>query len=61
MIGKNFSLLFFLRKPKNFVAGNMPIYIRITVDGNSKEMTTSRKCDPKLWDQKGEKATEIRP
>lgn len=56
MIGKNFSLLFFLRKPKNYVAGNMPIYIRITVEGNSKEMTTSRKCDPKSWDQKAEKA-----
>ncbi len=56
MIGKNFSLLFFLRKPKNYVAGNMPIYIRITVEGNSKEMTTSRKCDPKLWGHKSEKA-----
>ncbi len=27
--------------------GEMPVYIRITVDGQSKEMTTSRKCDPK--------------
>ncbi len=55
MIGKNFSVLFFLRKPKKYVAGNMPIYMRITVESNSKEMTTSRTCDPKLWDQKGEK------
>lgn len=56
MIGKNFSLLFFLKKPKNYVTGNMPIYIRITIEGNSKEMTTSRKCDPKIWNQKMEKA-----
>ena len=56
MIGKNFSLLFFLKKPKNYVSGNMPIYIRITVDHQSKEMTTSRHCDPKLREQRAEKA-----
>jgi site-specific recombinase XerD len=56
MIGKNFSLLFFLKKPKNYKSGNMPIYIRITVDGLSREMTTSRSCDRDLWDQKAGKA-----
>jgi integrase len=56
MIGKNFSLLFYLKKPKNYVSGNMPIYIRITVDGQIKEMTTSRKCIPEIWDQKSERA-----
>jgi len=34
----------------------MPIYMRITVDGRAKEMTTSRNCDPALWDQRAEKA-----
>ena len=56
MLGKNFSLLFYLKKPKNYVSGNMPIYMRITVEGQVKEMTTSRKCDPEIWDQKAEKA-----
>src|SRR5450432_1310223 len=56
MLGKNFSLLFYLKKPKNYVSGNMPIYMRITVDGQVKEMTTSRKCDPVIWDQNSEKA-----
>jgi site-specific recombinase XerD len=56
MLGKNFSLLFYLKKPKNYVSGNMPIYMRITVEGQVKEMATSRKCDPKIWDQKAEKA-----
>jgi len=56
MLGKNFSLLFFLKKPKNYVSGNMPIYMRITVEGQSKEMTTSRECDRQMWDQKVEKA-----
>ena len=56
MLGKNFSLLFFLKKPKNYVSGDMPIYMRITVDGQAKEMTTSRKCNPEIWNQKAEKA-----
>ena len=56
MLGKNFSLLFFLKKPKNYVSGVMPIYMRITVDGQVKEMTTSRQCDPQSWNQKAEKA-----
>ena len=56
MVGKNFSLLFTLRRPKNYVSGDMPIYMRITVDGLVKEMTTSRSCDPELWDQQSEKA-----
>ena len=56
MIGKNFSLLFFLKKPKNYLSGYRPIYMRITVEGQSREMATSRKCDLKLWDQKSERA-----
>lgn len=30
----NFSLLFYLKKQKNYVSGNVPIYMRITVEGN---------------------------
>ena len=56
MLGKNFSLLFFLKKPKNYVSGEMPIYMRITVNGQAKEMTTARHCDPQSWNQKAEKA-----
>ncbi|MFT3980624.1 MAG: site-specific integrase [Ferruginibacter sp.] len=56
MLGKNFSVLFFLKKPKNYVSGEMPVYMRITVDGQQKEMTTARHCDPQSWNQKAEKA-----
>lgn len=35
-----FSLLFYLKRPKNYVAGAMPIYMRITVDGVPKELST---------------------
>jgi hypothetical protein len=40
MLEKSFSLLFYLKKPKNYVSGNMPIYMRITVDEIPKEIST---------------------
>jgi len=33
-----FSLLFYLKRPKNYVSGAMPIYMGITVDGVPKEI-----------------------
>jgi site-specific recombinase XerD len=44
------SLLFSLRKPKNYQSGEIPIYLRITVDGQRTELAVSRKCDPGRWD-----------
>ncbi len=49
MLEKSFSLLFYLKKTKNYRIGNMPIYLRITVDGIPKEITTGRNCDPDKW------------
>ena len=46
---KSFGLLFFLRKSKNYKEGEIPIYMRITVDGKSCEVSTKRKCDPEKW------------
>jgi site-specific recombinase XerD len=51
------SLLFSLRKPKNYKAGEMPIYLRITVDGQRTELAVSRKCDPARWDTASGRAT----
>jgi len=48
----NFSLLFYLKKPKNYVKGVVPIYLRITVDGKRAELCTSRECEPELWNTK---------
>lgn len=45
----NFSLLFYLKKPKNYQSGMVPIYLRITVNGKRSETTTGRECDPSLW------------
>lgn len=51
MLGKNVNVLFFLKKPKDYHGGKLPIYIRITVNGKSRELSTSRKCDPAMWKQ----------
>ncbi|MGJ1506023.1 site-specific integrase [Sphingobacterium siyangense] len=48
----NYSLLFYLKKPKNYVNGPKPIYMRITVDGIPKEVSTGRECDPSKWSSK---------
>jgi len=45
----NFSLLFYMKKQKNYQAGKAPIYLRITVDGKRCEVTTGRCCDPVQW------------
>lgn len=49
MLEKSFSLLFYLKKPKNYQKGSMPIYLRITVDGIPKEISTGRQCDLDRW------------
>lgn len=49
MLDKSFGLLFYLKKPKNYQSGEMPIYLRITVDGLSTEMSVKRLCDPGRW------------
>ena len=49
MLEKSFSLLFYLKKPKNYLNGAMPVYMRITVDGIPKEISIGRQCDPIRW------------
>ena len=49
MLEKNFSLLFYLKKSKNYLKGAIPIYLRITVDGASKEISLGRDCDIDRW------------
>ncbi|MCU0440703.1 MAG: site-specific integrase [Raineya sp.] len=45
----NLSLLFYLKKPKNYVKGEIPIYLRITISGKRAEVSTGRSCEPKRW------------
>ena len=44
-----FSLLFYLKRPKNYEKGPMPIYLRITVGGKRAETTSGRECLPANW------------
>ncbi|MBT2621953.1 site-specific integrase [Chryseobacterium sp. ISL-6] len=48
----NYSLLFYLKKPKNYVSGPKPIYLRITLNGIPKEVSTGKECEPVRWNSK---------
>lgn len=45
----NFSLLFYLKKQKNYKTGPAAIYMRITVNGKRSENSTGRECEPSRW------------
>lgn len=45
----NFSLLFYLKRQKNYQSGPVAIYMRITVNGKRVEMTSGRSCEPSQW------------
>jgi len=45
------SLLFYLKKPKNYLSGPQPIYMRITVGGPPKELSIGRDCEPLKWNR----------
>ncbi|MFZ4860795.1 site-specific integrase [Sphingobacterium sp. Mn56C] len=44
-----FALLFFLKKPKGYQKGKVPIYLRVTLNGKRSESTVNRSCDPIQW------------
>jgi len=45
-------LIIYLKKPKNYVDGPKPIYIRITVSGIPREISIDKHCDPSRWQSK---------
>jgi hypothetical protein len=50
MVSKTFGLIFYLKKPRNYVKGAVPIYMRITIDGARTEISSKRVCeDPQKW------------
>ncbi|MBX2900307.1 MAG: site-specific integrase [Cyclobacteriaceae bacterium] len=48
-MNKTFNVLFHLKKPKNYTKGLIPIYMRLTVDGQRFEMHINRECNPENW------------
>lgn len=57
MLDKSFGLHFYLKKPKDYVKGIIPIYLRITVDGIPKELSTKRSCEPNRWNPAAERVS----
>lgn len=55
MLETSFGLSFFL-KPSTKESNSRYLYLRVTVDGVRKELSTKRKWDPKRWDAKSERA-----
>ncbi|QJD96119.1 site-specific integrase [Mucilaginibacter robiniae] len=51
------TLLFYLKKPKHYQSGSMPVYLRITVDGQRTEIAVSRKYDSAKWNSQTGRAT----
>ena len=46
---KSFGLFFHLKKENKNHKGELPVYIRITVNGIYCEISTKRKCNPDKW------------
>ena len=53
----NFSLLFYIKKQKNYKTGPVAIYLRLTVDGKRTEVATGRECEPIRWNSKAGRAS----
>jgi len=56
MLEKSFGLLFFMRKPKNYTSGLLPVYLKITVNGQPKEISTKRNWNPARWSSEAGRA-----
>ncbi|QEC75251.1 site-specific integrase [Mucilaginibacter ginsenosidivorax] len=56
MLEKSLGLMFFLKQPRNYDGGEMYIYLKITVDGVSKDVSIKRSWLPSRWNSKGNRA-----
>jgi site-specific recombinase XerD len=54
-MNKTFNLLFFVKKSKIKANGTAPIYLRITIDGIPKEISSKRNVLSAKWDSKLQK------
>jgi site-specific recombinase XerD len=46
---KTFGLLFYLKKARGYKAGEVHVYMRITVNSTITDVSTKRKCEPSQW------------
>src|SRR6187399_1779608 len=50
-MSQNFKILFYLKKGRNRNEKSLPIYVRLTINGERAEWTCQRNCDPVRWNQ----------
>ena len=55
MINRTFALLFFLKKDKKQPNGTVPLYLRVTIDGQRADISTKRYINPDVWLPKEQK------
>ncbi|WPV01665.1 site-specific integrase [Mucilaginibacter sp. cycad4] len=53
---KNVAVLFYLKKRTNSKEEKVPVYVRITCDGQRAELATGQKIQSKLWNPSEERA-----
>jgi hypothetical protein len=58
MVEKTLGLMFFIKRSQKSEKNEMYIYLRITVDGRSNDLSTKRLCDPLKWNPRLGKARE---
>jgi hypothetical protein len=59
MLEKSFGLFYYLKKAKNQKEQKHHVYLRITVDGDRREVSIKRQWIPAQWNSKTGRATEI--
>lgn len=57
MLERSLGILFFLKRPKNQRSKECYVYLRITVDGKAKELSTKRKWTPERWSTEAGRAS----
>lgn len=57
MVTKRFSLLFRIKKPREYQSGNMLVYMRLTIESECSEVSVDREFDPKRWNKRAGRAT----
>jgi site-specific recombinase XerD len=60
MLEKSFGLLFYLKQSKNQKKGPLYIYLKITVDGKSVELSSKRKWEASKWNSSAARAVGTR-
>jgi len=46
----NLNILFYLKKPRGYNSGVVPVYMRITINYHRSEISVGREIEPSQWD-----------